>query len=77
MKLLSKIIMIFVLIAIGTFSFYWFSFRPSYIRKQCNKEAHNVFDKSGEIKGTAVIDTYLNAREQKYLDCVRSKGLEK
>ncbi len=55
--------LILVIIILG-FLFYWYSYRPEQIKKECYKES---YDKPG---------FRFNSNEDMYKECILSKGLK-
>ena len=64
----KTIVPICIILLLLGFAFYWYEWRPTQIRKECNKQA---YDSTGlrEFGGKL----YENAYER----CLREKGLEK
>jgi hypothetical protein len=51
-------------------SFYWFQWRPSQIRKDCQFVASHSLEGIGRLYGS-------QTEEERYKDCLRQHGLEK
>lgn len=71
----KKIISILVVIILMSgFLFYWYEYRPTAIRKNCNKlaiqEAQHRYNPEGRYYFPEDYEHY-------YKECLRSKGIEK
>ena len=71
MKKIQYSIVIIILLITG-FAFYWYEFRPSMIRKNCNTKSQNFT--SGSL--SEFMATQANYDEN-YKKCLREYGLEK
>ena len=76
MKILFKVVVIFVVLLVLGGVFYWYEWRPTQIRKECqwkteNTEYRDVLEKRIQLKlgGTEENDLYQI--------CLREHGLEK
>ena len=73
MKNVSTIIGLIILILTLGCAFYWYEWRPYYIRRECVKISSKL--NSSSIPD-ADLKNYLLAREDLYKMCVRAKGIE-
>ena len=54
-------------------AFYWFQYRPSQIKKDCEQQTKDKI--SGKVFAGISITQYLSLREEVYNVCLHSKGL--
>lgn len=69
-----KLVVIVVLVTLG-FGFYWYSWRPSRIKKECSKFAENVTDGFGGLRRVLVNEDVYKVWEGAYKRCISGKGL--
>lgn len=64
MNIKTILVFVFVFLALVAGAFYWYEYRPSQIRAECN---HLAESKGGASK----------YKEERYVSCLNSKGLVK
>lgn len=64
-----------ILLLVIIFSFYWYEWRPSQIKKECY---HKAYDKALDLSafGEEAVESQKQENEFKYKNCLREKGLE-
>jgi len=82
-KNIFLLICVVLIILILSSGFYWYEFRPTKIRKECNSTAVEGAKELAKPTGSGLDKLLLGDKysvedyEKIYLECLRSKGLNK